>query len=241
MIAVLFGLAFVIGSGCVFNNLIDRKIDKKMERTEKRALVTGEISVKNAVIFAVVLLLLGILLLSYANILTVGVAILEHFFYVVIYGIFKRRSVHGTLVGSISGAVPPVIGYVAVTNTLDLAAAILFLILVFWQMPHFYSIAIYRKKDYASAGIPVLPIVNGITATKKQIVFYVIAFTFASLSLVTFEYKGLFYGVGMIVVGTLWLYEGVKGLSLSDSEKWAKKMFGFSLLALLVWSVLVSI
>ena len=167
-LAALIGTAFVIGSACVFNNYIDREIDEKMARTKKRALVTGDIPVKNALIFGTLLGILGFLILfSYTNLLTGVIGVIGVVMYVVVYGYFKRRTVHGTLIGSISGAIPPVAGYTAVTNLIDTGAILLFLILVFWQMPHFYAIAVYRIEDYKKAGIPVLSVVKGIPTTKK--------------------------------------------------------------------------
>src|SRR6185312_1596924 len=131
--------------------------------------------------------------------------------YVVLYGWSKRHSVHGTVVGSISGSMPVVAGYCAVTGRLDMGAFILFLILTLWQMPHFYAIAMYRAKDYAAAKIPVLPVVRGMHAAKVQIVAYVVAFTVAVASLSVFGYAGLTFRIVMLAVSAYWLYLGVCG------------------------------
>ena len=148
LLAMMAGLASIIASGCVFNNYIDRGIDSKMKRTKNRALVTGEVSTTNALVFTSILLAIGSFLLGYFTTpLALWVAIFGFFAYVVVYGIWKRQSVHGTEVGSISGAVPPVVGYVAVTGSLDTSAVILFLLLVLWQMPHFYAIGIFRRSE----------------------------------------------------------------------------------------------
>ena len=239
--AAISGLALIIASGCVFNNYIDRDIDKKMERTKNRALVTGLISVRSAMTVATVLGILGAFVLLQTNILTLKIALLGLFFYVVVYGITKRNSIYGTLVGSISGAVPPVVGYAAVTNTLDLGAAILFAILVTWQMPHFYAIAIFRLKDYRAAGLHVLPIKKGITVTKLHMLFYTAVFIVAVSSLTFFGYTGYLY---LVVVGALslvWFYKSLLGFKAKNSEQWAKKMFGFSLIVILVFSITVSL
>ncbi len=191
-LAALIGISLVIASGCVFNNYIDKDLDATMERTKNRALVTGAISVRGAIVFGAILGLLGLATLGLlTNTLTAEIALLGLFFYVVLYSLAKRRSVYGTIVGSISGAVPPVVGYCAVTGRFDLGALILFLILVFWQMPHFYAIAIFRQQDYTAAGLPVLPVVKGLRTTKIHILFYILAFTIAAAALYIFKFAGI--------------------------------------------------
>jgi protoheme IX farnesyltransferase len=238
---MLLGLALVIASGCVFNNYLDRGIDKKMNRTKKRALVTRTISDRNAILFASALLFLGVAALLVVNILTAIAAVLGHFFYVIVYGFWKRKSVYGTLVGSISGAVPPVVGYCAVVNRIDLGAILLFLVLVFWQMPHFYAIAVYRRDEYKNAAIPILSVVEGIKTTKTQILFYIVGFGISSSLLFLMGYKGWVYGLVMISLSAYWLFVGVKGFTVENSDKWGRQMFGLSLVVLLVWSIFVSI
>ncbi len=241
LIEMVFGLSLVIASGCVFNNYIDRIIDSKMARTKKRALVAKTISVKNAFTFGTILGVLGVTVLLMVNTLTAVTGALGFFFYVVVYSIWKRKSEYGTLVGSISGAIPPVVGYVAVANTIDVGAALLFLVLVAWQMPHFYSIAIYRSNDYKDAGIPVLPIVRGVKNAKIQILLYICAFIIVT-SLFTFlGYAGYVYLITISLVSLVWLYIGIKGFNATDEIVWAKKMFGFSLLNLLAFCIMLSL
>lgn len=241
LLETLVGLGLIIGSACVFNNFMDRDIDSKMERTKKRALAAGTIPTKNALIYGVILGLVGTILLSFTNYLTIAVALFGGFFYLVMYGIYKRRSIHGTVVGSISGAVPPVVGYVAVTNNIDTAAILLFLILVLWQMPHFYAIAIFRMKDYQAAGIPVLPIVKGVTHTKIQMLVYIAALILVAPLLTFFGYTGNLYLVVMLIITCIWLYKGIKGFKTTDNVLWARKLFKFSLLVLLTFCVMVSL
>lgn len=242
LVAMLVGISLIIASGCVFNNYIDRRIDKKMGRTRDRALVTGTIPVTNALMFGALLGLGGVsLLLVYVNFLTALAGIIGFFFYVGVYSVWKRKSMYGTLVGSISGAIPPVVGYVAVANRLDIGALLLFLVLVTWQMPHFYSIAIYRMSDYASASIPVLPIVRGIRNTKIQILLYIFAFIVVTSLFTLLAHVGYLYLIVVSLVSLVWLYIGVKGFNAKDEIKWAKKMFGFSLLSLLVFCIMVSV
>ncbi len=238
---MLTGLGLVIASACVFNNYLDRDIDKKMERTRTRALASGRVTARNVILFASLLGISGILVLSFlTNQLTTVLALLAFFFYVVIYAFFKRKSVHGTIVGSIPGAAPPVIGYCAVTNTLDASAIILFLILVLWQMPHFYAIAMYRSKDYAAASIPVLPLVKDIRTTKMHILLYILAFTFAAVSLSFFGKTGYVYAVIGGISGIYWLSFGVKGLKTEDDNLWAKQMFVVSLIVITLLCVTIS-
>jgi protoheme IX farnesyltransferase len=238
----LLGTSLVIASGCVFNNYLDIDIDKKMSRTKNRATVTGAVSVKNVIIFASILGLLGIgTLFLFTNVLTTILGLIGLFFYVVVYGYYKRNSVHGTLIGSISGSIPPVAGYTAVSGSLDVGAMLLFLVLATWQMPHFYAIAIYRIKDYKAASIPVLPLVKGIEATKKQMIIYMILFAISALMLWVQNYTGLVYLIIMTASSLWWIKIGITGYKTKDNDKWAKSVFKSSLLVLLIFSFMISI
>lgn len=240
LFGVLAGTALVIASGCVFNNYIDQGIDKKMARTKDRALVAGRISGRAALIYATVLGALGFMLLAiFTNMLTVCIGIVGIIFYVVVYGYWKRHSTFGTVVGSVSGAIPPVAGYTAVTNELDTAALLLFLVLTFWQMPHFYAIAMYRSKDYANANIPVLPVVKGVRRTQIYMLLYIASFLLAIFLLSIFGYTGWLFAAIAGGLGIFWLVLGIQGLHAADTDKWAHKMFGVSLLVLLTVSALL--
>jgi len=241
--AMIIGLSLVIASACVFNNYLDRDIDAKMARTKKRALVKHLISDRNAITFAAILGIAGDLVLTfYTNLLTMHIALAGFFFYVIVYSLWaKRHTEHGTLLGSVSGAIPPVAGYTAVTNSLDIGAGILFLILVLWQMPHFYAIAIYRMKDYSNASIPVLPIKRGIYATKVYMLLYIIAFTLAAVSLTAFGYAGYIYALAAAVLGVVWLGMGVTGFDTKDSKLWARRMFLFSLLIITLLCIMMGV
>lgn len=235
--SMLFGICAVMASACVYNNVIDRDIDSKMERTKKRAVPTGAIAPLNALIFANVLLVIGVLLLVFgANTLAALVAIGGHIAYVVLYGVAKRKTVHGTLVGTLSGSTPPVIGYVAATGRLDLTALLLFLVLVAWQMPHFYAIAIFRRDDYASAGIPVLTVVKGMDATRRQIIAYVTLFILSCLALGIFGGMSLLGTMIMVLAGSYWLYLCLQPVEEGELNKWARRQFGWSLMLLLILS-----
>lgn len=239
---MIVGLSLVIASACVTNNIIDRHIDRRMKRTKDRAVAAGRISTRSAALFAAILGVAGLgTLLALTNLLTAGLAVFGWVAYVWWYGAGKRASVHGTAIGSISGAVPPAVGYAAVTNNLDTAALLLFAILVCWQMPHFYAIAMYRAKDYAAASIPVLPLKRGMEQTKLQIVAYIVGFTLAASLLTAFGYTGYSYLAVMLAVGAAWLWLAVKGFRARDDAAWAKSIFGYSLLSLLIFSLMISV
>ena len=220
MISLFFGVALIIASGCVLNNFIDRDIDKIMERTKNRVLVTGAVSGSNAILFATVLGIAGgsILYLN-TNLLTLIIALTGLFVYVIVYSLWaKRYSIYGTLIGSISGSVPSVAGYCAGSNCIDLGAILLFLILSFWQMPHSYAIAIYRLSDYTRASIPVLPAIKGIVATKFHMLLYIIGFFITTTMLTVFHYTGFIY---LVVVGSIaisWLFLAILGFSTNDNK-----------------------
>ena len=242
-IALCLGSTLIIASACVLNNYLDQDIDSKMARTKKRALVQGEIKGRNAVIFSILLGSIGLLILMlFTNLLVVFIGIGGFLVYVVFYGMLsKRLSIHGTLVGSVSGAAPILAGYVAVTGTVDLGAILVFLILFLWQMPEFYSIAVYRQKEYAAAGVPVMSVVKGIRSTKIQILIYTILFVILTALLSVYGYTGYVYRVVMIALGAYWIWLGIKGLQAKDSDAWARKMFRFSLIILLVFCALISV
>jgi len=242
MIIFLLGTSLVIACGCVINNYIDRGIDRNMARTRRRALVSGKISARGAVIYGLILGSIGFnLLLTYVNSLTAVIGATGLFFYLVMYSIFKRRSWLGTAVGSISGATPIAAGYTAVTNRFDQASLILFLTMVCWQMPHFYAIAMYRLEDYRAAGLPVLPVKKGSRRTKLELLVYVLLFTLAAVALTIRHYAGYVYMAVMLTVGLYWLEEGVAGLKAKDEASWARRMFRLSLIVLLTYCVVLSV
>jgi heme o synthase len=239
-LTTIIGLGLIIASACVFNNYTDRHIDKKMKRTRGRALAQHMISGNKALIFASSLGIAGILLLGlFGNGISLLVALIGFSVYVVPYGFFKRRSVYGTLIGSIAGATPPLVGYVAVTGEIDLAAILLFAVLFFWQMPHFFAIAIYRLNDYKAAAIPVLPVKKGIKRTKLNMLFYTIAFSIAVLSLNFTGYTGTVYLIAMTSLCLLWIKIHLDGISSSEHVVWARGVFRFSLIVLTVLCVLL--
>lgn len=242
-LAVCLGTTLVIGSACVLNNVLDRDIDSVMERTKKRATVTGGVQARNAVIYSVVLGVTGMtMLVLWTNLLVVSVGLFGYLAYVVLYGMLsKRMTLHGTLVGSISGAAPILGGYVGASNALDAGAVIVFLILFFWQLPAFYSISIYRHSEYSKAGVPVISVIRGISNTTVQILGYTLAFVAVSLLPQAFGYVGWSYTIVMGTLGIGWIIMAVAGLKTANPQKWARLMFRCALVIMTSISLMLSI
>lgn len=243
-ILTMVGVSLVVASGCVFNNYIDRDIDCIMERTKHRALVRGLIAPGVSLWYATALGLAGVALLYFAaNPLAALLAVLGFIVYVGVYSLYmKRHSVYGTLIGSLSGAAPPVIGYCAVSGQFDSGALILLAIFSLWQMPHSYAIAIFRFKDYQAAGIPVLPVVKGISVAKHHITLYILAFMVPTLMLFLGGYAGYKYLVVATAVSVWWLGMALSGYKQAvDDSLWARKLFMFSIVTITCLSVMMSV
>lgn len=233
MAVAMAGIAFVIGSACAINNVIDRNIDKKMTRTQKRAIVTKAIPVKRALAFAIILGFLGFgLLAEFSNLATFILVLVGFIDYLGPYSWAKRHSVHSTLVGSISGAVPIAAGYTAATGMFDGGALLLFLLMVCWQMPHFYSIALFRNNDYLNAGLPVLAVKKGPQNTRRQILAYIALFIITSLLLFSNHYINVLSEAIIIGLAAYWLGKGIRPIQHSGDLVWGKTMFGLSLIVL---------
>lgn len=242
LLAVLAGTSLVIASACVFNNYIDRNIDGKMSRTKNRAFVKGKIPVKIGLIYGSLLVIAGFaILIPFTNWPTVIAGLIGWFIYVFVYSFAKHHTVYSTVIGSIPGAMPIVAGYVAVTDKFDQGALLLMVIMICWQMPHFYAISTRRLKEYKAADLPVLPVKKGVKNAKIRILLYIIAYIIATLLLYIKGYTGYVYLVGILAVGLYWLFLATKGFRTSDEINWAKQVFLFSLIALLIFSFLISI
>lgn len=242
LIGAVFGIALIIASACVVNNVLDRDIDKRMKRTSKRDVAAGAISVPRALLYASALGVIGfVLILVWTNVLTFFLGVIAYIWYVAIYGLAKRKTAYSTLIGGVAGALPPVAGYTALTGSIDAGAIILFLILFIWQMPHFYAIAMFRQSDYASAHLPIWSVTYGLESTKKQILIFTVLFVLISFQLTLFGYTGITFAVGMLALSGFWLYKGVTLYKKVDNIKWAKTMFGISLLVLLATCFLIAV
>jgi protoheme IX farnesyltransferase len=241
--ATLFGISLVVASACVFNNCIDRNLDRKMLRTRHRVLAQGLISLKAAVSYAAILGVGGLALLwTAANLLTVAIVVAGWVIYVGVYSLYlKRHSIYRTFIGSLAGAAPPLAGYCAVTGRFDLGAVILLALNSLWQMPHCYAIAVFRQDDYTAAAIPVLPVKQGTVAAKRHMAGYILAFLAAALMLTVGGYTG--YRTLAVATGLClsWLYLAWWGYKATDERLWARKLFIFSLLAIFILNVMMSI
>ena len=210
-----FGIAFVIAAACLVNNYIDQESDQKMERTKHRP----KVSLWITVVGALGLCGIGVAMLPW---LAAILALLGFVVYVGPYSFLKYHTRFATLVGSVAGAVPPLVGYAAATGTLQIEAFQLAGLVFLWQMPHFYAIALYRMHEYALAGIPVLPLIKGSLQTKWHMVGYTAAFAIAAYTVSSIQAG----------IGILWLSLAVAGFFINDTTKWARSMFIASLLVI---------
>lgn len=231
MVWTLLGTMLVMASGCVLNNYLDRDMDVKMERTRSRALPTGVLTPSVVLAYGAFLGIAGLAVLGLlVHTLAALLGLLGLFVYVWVYTAWlKRTSVWSTAVGAISGAVPPVIGYAAVTGQLDMGALILFMILFLWQPPHFWALGIRRLDDYRDAGYPLLPVVKGTHRTKISMMRYVVPLVPVSLLLYTYNYAGLFYLISSVVLGLAWVVLCARGFGAKDEIRWSRGVFLFSI------------
>ncbi|WP_313891410.1 heme o synthase [Psychrobacillus sp.] len=223
----LFGAALIIAGSGAMNNYIDRDIDPVMSRTKSRPTVTGRFTPTAVLITSLTFLVVGEILLFMAS-TSAGVWGLAGIIsYVVLYSMWsKRKHVSNTVVGSISGAIPPLIGWAAVEPGLSLGALALFLIMFVWQPPHFYALAMKRTEEYRAAGIPMLPVVKGFERTKRSMLLWV-------LVLFPLPFLLMELGIVFILLATAlnigWLLLAIKGFRAQDDLKWASRMFVYSL------------
>lgn len=238
----MLGSAFVIMSGTCLNNYIDRDLDSLMERTRERALPSGRLDPNAVMRMGFYLGIGGTVILASINLLTALLGLLGLFFYVIVYTYWlKRTSTLNTLIGGISGAMPPVMGYTAITGTMDTTAWIIFLILFLWQPPHFLALAMRRAEDYRTAGFKMLPAVRGYEVTKWHMLRYTAILVPASLLLFTINAVGMVYFIGMAVLGLIWIGLNTAGLFMKDAIKFSRVSFVYSLIYLNLFSLLIFI
>jgi protoheme IX farnesyltransferase len=202
------GIAMASGSAATLNHVLDRRIDKQMARTRRRPLATGSLRTSQALAFAGILCVGSIMVLwlsagSLCALLTFGSLI----GYAVIYtGWLKHATPQNIVIGGAAGAAPPVLGWVAVTHSIDPQALVLFLIIFTWTPPHFWSLAIARREEYAKVGIPMLPVTHGIPYTRLQILFYTVLLTLCTLIPAVIGMSGLIYLAAALVLDARFLY-----------------------------------
>lgn len=231
-------LLTILGSTClmagalIINNWYDVDIDTVMKRTQKRPTVTGTISLKTVLFLGVVLSIFGLILLLLTTPEAAFYAFLGWFTYVILYTMWsKRRYTLNTVIGSVSGAVTPLIGWAAIDSAFHIIPIMLFLILFIWQVPHTFATAMKKCKEYKAAGVPMLPVVYGFQFTKRQTTVYI-----ACLLPLPFFMASL--GAAFVVISTIlnvgWLVLGISGLYMKDDIKWARMNFIYSLNYLMI-------
>ncbi|WP_334075352.1 heme o synthase [Paenibacillus sp. A14] len=233
LVLTLVGTVLIMASSCVFNNYFDRDLDTKMARTKNRALPIGKLSPRTVLWYAVILGVIGAaVLFSFSGLLAGAFGLVGMFVYVIIYTLWlKRTSTWSTSIGAISGAMPPLIGYVAATGTVNLGALLIFALLFLWQPPHFWALGIRRVEEYRAAGFPLLPVVKGIPRTKLQMIPYLVLLIPIPILMYVFDYTGLWFLVIGVALSAAWLLMALKGISSKEegaNEIWAKKVFLFS-------------
>jgi protoheme IX farnesyltransferase len=236
------GIALSAACAAVLNHILDRQIDARMARTRKRALPAGRVTQRHALTFACLLGVAGnLVLLDLVNGLTAMLAIAALIGYGCIYTAWlKRATPQNIVIGGAAGAAPPVLGWTAVTDRLELNALILFLIILLWTPPHFWSLAIARRREYARVGIPMLPVTHGISYTQSQIIMYTVLLWFATMLPALVGMSGVIYLVVSLALNSRFVYLVVK-LKLSAVPTWSMKVFHYSItyLALLFAALLV--
>ncbi len=227
------GIAFIAGSSAAINQILDFKYDSVMERTVKRPIVTGKISVTSATVFASFLFIAGSALILYFNnfltwALTFGTWIFYAFFYT---KVLKFSGSQNIVIGGLAGAMPPLLGWTAVVGSIDPLPLLLVLLIFIWTPPHFWALAINKKDEYAKAGIPMMPVVKGIEYTKIQIVLYSILLMVVSLLLFATGYFGYLYLIGAAILGGIFIQKSWK-LKQSTGADNSMSLFLYSIVYL---------
>jgi protoheme IX farnesyltransferase len=226
----MIGIGLCASSAAAINQIIDRKVDANMNRTENRPIPLGEVSPVNASIFAFVLGSFGVLILVlYVNALTAMLTLASLIGYAFIYTVYlKRATPQNIVIGGLAGAAPPLLGWTAVTNSIDPNALLLVLIIFAWTPPHFWALAIHRKDDYAKENIPMLPVTHGVPFTKLQIILYTIILILVSILPFVVLMSGIFYLTSALILGFIFLYYSVR-LYLSSNNDLAFPTFAYSI------------
>jgi protoheme IX farnesyltransferase len=226
----MIGIGLCASSAAAINQIIDRKVDANMNRTENRPIPLGEVSPVNASIFAFVLGSFGVLILVlYVNALTAMLTLASLIGYAFIYTVYlKRATPQNIVIGGLAGAAPPLLGWTAVTNSIDPNALLLVVIIFAWTPPHFWALAIHRKDDYAKENIPMLPVTHGVPFTKLQIILYTIILILVSILPFVVLMSGIFYLTSALILGFIFLYYSVR-LYLSSNNDLAFPTFAYSI------------
>ena len=232
----LLGFAFLAASSAALNQIFDRETDKNMERTKKRPLAKGDITLSQALTFTAVLLFVGSsMLLYFSNLLTLLITTFGFIFYSLVYTIYlKWTTPQNIVIGGLSGALPPLIGWTAVTNEISLLPLILVLIIFLWTPPHFWPLAIDRMEEYKKEGVPMMPIAKGVSRTKKEMVIYAVLLLGASLSPFFYGLTGYFYLVSTTALNLYFIYLCISYLN-DENNQLSMKIFNFSVKYMLLF------
>jgi protoheme IX farnesyltransferase len=230
VIFATLGIGLAAASGAAINQLVERRIDAVMARTKNRPLPHGDLNTTNAFIFALALCAISMaILIIKINMLTALLTFISLIGYAVIYTMFlKPATPQNIVLGGAAGAAPPLLGWVAMTGEVSSEALLLFLIIFIWTPPHFWALAIRRREEYASVGIPMLPVTHGVPFTKLQILLYTLLLLAVSLLPFVINMSGLIYLAGAIALGLGFIWQAWI-LYRSESDDHAMKTFGFSI------------
>ena len=225
------GIGLAAASGAAINHVVDEHIDRIMERTRNRPLASGDLDQKSALIFAVAIGALGLLMLvTFVNLLTAVLTLFSLVGYALIYTMYlKRATPQNIVLGGAAGAAPPLLGWAAVTGSVDTEALLLFLIIFVWTPPHFWALAIRRREEYARAEIPMLPVTHGVNFTKIQILLYTILLFVVTMMPFLVQMSGLIYLSGAIALGIGFLYYAIILYRAEQPNVIAMKTFGYSI------------
>ena len=226
----MLGIGLCASSAAAINQIIDRKADANMNRTENRPIPQGEVSPINASIFAFILASLGAaILVIYVNTLTALLTLASLIGYAFVYTVYlKRATPQNIVIGGLAGAAPPLLGWTAVTNSVDPNSLLLVLIIFAWTPPHFWALAIHRREDYAKENIPMLPVTHGVQFTKLQIILYTIILILVSLLPFVVLMSGVLYLISSLILGAIFLYYSVR-LYFDQDNEYAFPTFVYSI------------
>lgn len=229
------GMAFAMGAAAAVNHVVDQRIDAIMARTGNRPIVQGKISPQRALAFAAALSTASMFILSFfINPLTAFLTLFGIVGYAFIYTLYlKRATPQNIVIGGLAGAIPPLLGWTAVTNQIDPHALLLVLIVFVWTPPHFWALAIHRRDDYAKAGIPMLPVTHGIDYTKSSVLHYTLLLAVCTLLPYLSGMSGLIYLASALVLNAIFVLYAVK-LKFGNAPGIAMKTFGYSIVYLML-------
>jgi protoheme IX farnesyltransferase len=229
------GVGLAAASAAVINHVLDERIDAQMSRTKRRPLPTGKLSARAALIFAALLCIASMAILSLlVNLLTAMLTFASLIGYAVIYTVWlKRATSQNIVIGGAAGAAPPILGWAAVTNSIDPNALLLFLIVFVWTPPHFWALAIARKDEYAKVGIPMLPVTHGVPFTRLQVVLYTLLLTAVTLMPFVTRMSGLVYLLAALILDGMFIWYAL-AMKLTKQAHLPMKVFRFSI-TYLMW------